>query len=146
MLLIESFKRNPNAVNVSEPIPVVIFCSNPTLNTVLSDYLERQGVTRVRYTLSMTRTLNGARKSLTAGAVAVLAFRIPISEDLELVRDLRREYPEIGIVAIAPMCSTDYAVIVKEAGADALVDPGRLSHDLIAAVTSVAQQKGSSAC
>jgi hypothetical protein len=60
------------------------------------------------------------------------------------VRHLRQEYPGIGIVAIAPMCSTDYDSIVRAAGADVLVDAGRLSRDLIAAVKSVAQQKESS--
>lgn len=145
MMSFESFHRNPNAVNVSAPIPVVIFCSNPTLSAVLTDYLERRGVSQVKYAMSLTGTLNGARKSLKEGTVAVLALRIPLAEDLELVRYLRREYPRIGIVAIAAMCSTDYAGIVKDAGADRLIDAGRLSRDLIAAVKSVAQQKESSA-
>lgn len=145
MISSDSLKRNPNVVTTAAPIPVVIFCSNPTLSAVLTDYLERYGVTQVQYAMSITGRLNGARKSLNASTVAVLALRIPISEDLDLVRHLRREYPGIGIVAIAPMCSTDYAGIVKEAGADVLVDAGRLSRDLIAAVKSVAQQKESPA-
>jgi DNA-binding NarL/FixJ family response regulator len=144
MMSFESLKRNSNAVKIAAPIPVVIFCSNPTLSAVLTDYLERRGVTQVRYAMGITGRLNGARKALTPGTVAVLALRIPISDDLELVRHLRHDFPGLGIVAIAPMCSTDYDGIVKEAGADALVDAGRLSRDLIAAVKNVALQKESS--
>lgn len=136
------FKWETDAVNVPAPIPVVIFCSNPTLSAVLIDHLERHGAAQVQYAMSLTGRLNGARKSLNAGTVAVFALRSPITEDLELVHRLRREYPRIGIVAIAPMCSKDYARIVKEAGADALVDAGELSSELMEAVASVARQKG----
>jgi DNA-binding NarL/FixJ family response regulator len=128
---------------VTHLIPVVVFCSSPSLTAMLSDYFERREAARVQHAADLVESLHAARTALSDAEVAVVALRIPIAEDLELVHRIRCEFPDIGIVALAPVCSGDYTNTVKEAGVDALVDVGRLGRDLIPAVKSAARRKGS---
>ena len=104
--------------------------------------------------VSCLHTLPGVRVVATAGdgaealhqarqhqpELAVVDLQMPVMDGFKVLRELRRAYPAMRLVAISGHQSPAIAAEAISAGADAFISKNELPHGLLSAVEKLVQE------
>lgn len=127
---------NESAVGKLGTVHALIADDFPHMHEALASCLETlPGVLVVAKALNGKDALEKA-KGLNLG-LAIVDLQMPIMDGFKLLRELRRSYPSIRLVAISGHHGPAIAAEAISAGADAFVSKNELPDGLTAAVTNL---------
>ena len=69
--------------------------------------------------------------------VILLDINMPVKSGLEVLQELRHEYPKLPVLVLSMHPEEQYAVRVVKAGADGYMTKGRAAQELISAIRKV---------
>ena len=126
-------------VGASVPVRALIADDFPHMQEALTSCLQTIPCVEVVATASNgVEALTLARKH-TPG-LAIVDLQMPVMDGFKLLRELRRAYPAMRLVAISGHQSSAIAAEAKSAGADIFVSKNELPYGLVGAVETLLAQ------
>lgn len=77
----------------------------------------------------------------SSNPIILLVMRMPAIEDLTIIQQLRKQFPEVRIIAILTDDADDYISMTRLAGASECIAQGDLTSTLIPAVLRQNQER-----
>lgn len=96
-------------------------------------------ITRVAEAANAQQVIEQLRQD--AWDLVILDLKLPGRSGLEVLKDLKREWPHLPVLVVSMYPEEQFAVRVIRAGADGYLTKSSASHDLLKAVESIRQGK-----
>lgn len=126
-------------VGVTVPVRVLVADDFPHMQQALVDCVQRIPGVQVVATAGDGRTALEKVKQCQP-ELAIVDLQMPIMDGFKLLRELRRSYPAMWLIAISGHQSSAIAAEAVSAGANSFVSKNELPHGLVSAVEKLLLQ------
>lgn len=116
---------------------VIILSKNPVLAGQLERFLRCVGKMPSIASVNCIHDAQLQTNKQNTRTILIFTMQVPVMEDLECIRRLRSNYPELLIIATSPHDAEDYEDTVKMVGAIAYVAESDLVEQLIPTIQHV---------